>query len=126
MAAQQKQNKRRNFSKRNYDKRNKRYRRNRPQYKCPICNRPIREFYTAITHKDSEVPAHFDCVLREIKKQEELSQNEKICYLGNGSFGVITFRTPNSPIKFLIRKRIQYETKDENPPWRKKLPVRLS
>ncbi len=113
------------ISKRNFDKRNKRFKRNRPIYDCPVCNRPIREISTAIIFKESDKPAHFDCVIKEIKNQEELSPNEKICYLGNGSFGIITFRNPNSPIKFLIRKRIQYEKKDETPSWRRKLPVRF-
>ena len=118
-------NKRRGSSKRHYDKRPKRFQRNKPIQKCPICHRPIREFFTAISYNESDVPAHFDCVIIEIKKQEELSSNEKICYLGNGSFGIITFRNSNSPIKFLIRKRIQYEKTDATPPWRKKLPVQI-
>ena len=70
--------------------------------------------------------SHVDKITKpEIKKQEELASNEKICYLGNGSFGIITFRNPSSPIKFLIRKRIQYENTEETPLWRKKLPVKL-
>lgn len=118
-------NKRRGYSKRNYDKRNRRFQRNRNIQKCPICHKSIHEFFTAISYKGSNNPAHFDCIIKEIKKQEELSSNEKICYLGNGSFGIITFRNPSSPIKFLIRKRIQYENTEEPPPWRRKLPVKL-
>jgi hypothetical protein len=118
-------NKRKGYSRRHYDKRHKRYHRKKNVLKCPICHKSIHEYFTAITYKDSDSPAHFDCIIKEIKKQEELSSNEKICYLGNGSFGIITFRNPSSPIKFLIRKRIQYENKDEIPDWRKNLPVKL-
>ncbi|MBN2532928.1 MAG: hypothetical protein JXB88_08555 [Spirochaetales bacterium] len=118
-------NKRKGFIKRNYDRRNKRFERNKNTQKCPICHKSIHEFFTAISYKGSDNPAHFDCILKELKSQEELSPNEKICYLGNGSFGIITFRNPSSPIKFLIRKRIQYETVETSPLWRRKLPVRL-
>ena len=92
---------------------------------CPICHKPLRDLFTAIAYKLNEKPAHFDCILKQIKKNEELLNNEKICYLGNGSFGIIAFRNPSSPIKFLIRKRIQYEEADANPGWRVNLPVKL-
>ncbi len=45
-------------------------------------------------------------IMGELKNNEDLHSNEQICYLGNGSFGIITFRNPSSPIKFFIRKRI--------------------
>ena len=121
-------NKRKNFtgnSKRRYDRRNKRYHSNRNVQKCPLCNRNIHEYFSAISYKKTGVPAHFDCILKEIRAQEELSSNERICYLGNGSFGIITFRNPSSPIKFLIRKRIQYEDLIETPDWRKRLPIKI-
>lgn len=118
-------NKRKGYSKRNYDRRNKRNNRKKNILKCPICHKSVHEFFTAISYKESNNPAHFDCIIKEIKNKEELSSNEKICYLGNGSFGIITFRNPSSPIKFLIRKRIQYENMEETPHWRKRLPVKL-
>lgn len=118
-------NKRKGYPKRQYDKRNKRFHRKKNVQKCPICHKSIHEYFTAITYKESDNPAHFDCIIKEIKKEEELASNEKICYLGNGSFGIITFRNPSSPIKFLIRKRIQYENTEETPSWRRRLPVKL-
>ncbi len=99
--------------------------RNEDLPKCPICDKPIRDLYSAVTYPTTGNPAHFDCVLKELKKTNELRPNEKICYLGNGSFGIVQFRGPDSPIKFFIRKRIQYEDKDKRPEWREKLPIRL-
>ncbi len=88
---------------------------------CPICQKPVRDLYSAITHQGSESPAHFNCILKVLRENTELFPHEKICYLGSGSFGVIQFRNINSPIRFFIRKRIQYEPADLIPDWRKKL-----
>jgi len=92
---------------------------------CPVCHKPVRDLFTAIAYNLNEKPAHFDCILKQLKKNEELLNNEKVYYLGNGSFGIIAFRNPSSPIKFLIRKRIQYEKVDESPKWRTRLPIKL-
>ena len=67
---------------------------------------------TAIQYKETNTPAHFDCIVKEIKETEPLSNNERLCYLGRGSFGILTFRAASSPIRFLIRKRIQYENRE--------------
>lgn len=87
---------------------------------CPICNKPIRDISTAISSREKKDLSHFDCVLLELRKREELQPNEKICYLGRGSFGIISFRSSGGPIRFLIRKRIQYEDRDHTPEWQNK------
>ena len=84
---------------------------------CPICNKPIRDESTAITNREGNEGNHFDCVLAELRKSEELQPNEKICYLGKGSFGIISIRSSGGPIRFLIRKRIQFEQKDQASQW---------
>jgi hypothetical protein len=85
---------------------------------CPICSKPLQEIYSAIQHKETSQPAHFECVLKSLRESAELQPNEKICYLGKGSFGVIQLRNANSPMRFFIRKRIQYEALDQKPDWR--------
>lgn len=80
---------------------------------CPICSKPIRDESTAITSREGNEASHFDCVLAELRKNEELQPNEKICYLGKGSFGIVSIRSSSGPIRFLIRKRIQYEKTDQ-------------
>ena len=84
---------------------------------CHICNKPIRDESTAIATHEKNVTSHFDCVLAELRKSEELQPNEKICYLGKGSFGIISIRSSGGPIRFLIRKRIQFEQKDQASQW---------
>jgi hypothetical protein len=81
--------------------------------KCTLCNKIIKEMNTAIKHKneDEDEYLHFDCAVRDIREKEKPYPNEKICYLGKGSFGIVKFLSySSSPIKFLIKKRIQYET----------------
>jgi hypothetical protein len=89
---------------------------------CPICERPIQELSNAINHSETERPAHFDCIMKKIEETEGgLGANEKICYLGKGSFGILRFQKMGGNIPFIIRKRIQYENIDETPEWRKNL-----
>ncbi len=88
---------------------------------CPYCNEPIRDLYSAIGCKETGAPAHFDCVIANISREEKLQPDEKVCYLGNGSFGIVQVRNPQSPLKFFIRKRIEYERSDQDKSWRKQL-----
>jgi hypothetical protein len=81
--------------------------------RCPVCQRPVRDRHTAITYRETKIPAHFHCVIRELQQKEDLGTNEKICYLGQGSFGIVSFRSSASPVRFIIKKRIQYEDKNE-------------
>lgn len=59
--------------------------------------------------------------MKKIEETEEMSSNEKVCYLGKGSFGIIRMQKITGSIPFLIRKRIQYENFEETPDWRKEL-----
>ena len=88
---------------------------------CPVCQRPIQEMTSAITHSETGQPAHFDCVMKAIEAQEGLGPNERVCYLGKGSFGILRFQKNGGTIPFIIRKRIQYETAEETPEWRKEM-----
>jgi hypothetical protein len=89
---------------------------------CPICRKPVREISSAIAYQSTNEPAHIECVINEISKTETLEQNERICYLGKGTFGIITARNTSSPLKFLIKKRIQYENSNAPVDWRKRIP----
>jgi len=77
--------------------------------------------FNAICHQDSGKAAHFDCIIKLIQRQEELAPHEKICYLGNGSFGIIRKQKTIGLFPFIIRKRIQYEDPHIIPLWRKSL-----
>jgi hypothetical protein len=90
---------------------------------CPICGKQVRELASALTHKIARQPAHFDCVMRELHEANEITQQEKICYLGGGTFGILEFRTAGGPTRFVIRKRIQYEEKETPQDWKKLLQI---
>lgn len=79
---------------------------------------------TAIAQATSGEPEHFDCVLREISEHEELEPKEKVCYLGNGAFGILRFKQ-GGPVRFAIRKRIQYENSEKDVAWRKRISNRV-
>ncbi len=102
-------------------KRRKRYKGYKPSQKlpdCPICEQPVRDVLTAIAVSSDGVPAHFDCVLKKLSREEELRNKEKICYIGGGSFGIVRFDNPQDTRNFSIRKRIQFEQKDLSVFWR--------
>jgi len=90
---------------------------------CPICSKPVRDLSSALTHKITRQPAHFDCVMREVCDSNEIAPQERVCYLGGGSFGVVDFKPPGGPSKFVIKKRIQYEEKEIPQEWKKTLQV---
>ena len=115
------------YYRRRSNKPNSRNRRPREQAPlCPVCNKPVRNLYSAITHKPSNQPAHFDCILKDIRNNQELTSKEKVCYLGGGSFGIIQMRNTSSSVPFLIRKRIQYEEKEQPLEWRQNLTGGIS
>jgi hypothetical protein len=90
---------------------------------CPVCGKPVRELASALTHRVSRKPAHFDCVVRELRESNEVAPQEKICYLGGGSFGILEFRGAGGTPRFVIKKRIQYEEKEAPQEWKKPLQV---
>jgi hypothetical protein len=90
---------------------------------CPICGKPVRELASALTHRASRQPAHFDCIVQELRATNEIEPQEKICYLGGGSFGVLEFCSSGGPGHFVIKKRIQYEEKEIQQDWKKPLQI---
>jgi len=94
-----------------------------PTPDCPICGKPVRELASALTHRASRQPAHFDCIVRELRDSTEIAPQEKLCYLGAGTFGILEFRPPGGPSKFVIKKRIQYEEKEFPQEWKKPLQI---
>jgi hypothetical protein len=90
---------------------------------CPICGKPVRELASALTHRLSRQPAHFDCIVKELRESNEIAPQEKLCYLGGGCFGILEFRPPGGPSRFVIKRRIQYEEKEFPQDWKKPLQV---
>jgi hypothetical protein len=61
--------------------------------------------------------------MKEIRDANELAPQEKLCYLGGGSFGILQFRSTGGAARFTIRKRIAYEEKDTPQDWKKTLQI---
>lgn len=88
---------------------------------CPKCGQPITDVSSAITDKESGKPAHFDCILNQVKQTEQVGENEKIAYIGQGRFAVIYYENPRDQRHFTIKKIIEWEERDKKPEWRSEL-----
>lgn len=91
---------------------------------CPLCSESVEDLLLAVVHPDTESPAHFDCVLREIRAGERLEPGEQVCYVGGGVFGIVA-RAGRRRRGVRIRKRIPYETERGAPQWRSEQIRRL-
>jgi hypothetical protein len=89
-----------------------------PVMNCVLCGLEIKELASAITEQKSGEPAHFDCIVKQLQESEELQPEERICYLGNGSFGIVKNTGSINKNQLFIRKRIQYENKEVKASWR--------
>ena len=87
---------------------------------CPICGQPIspEDFGSAMTDRKTGLPAHFDCVLKQVSESEKTEQNERISYIGQGRFAVIRFENPHDLKHFTIRRTIEWEDRDNRSEWR--------
>lgn len=88
---------------------------------CPICSEVITDMASAMTDKATGKPMHFECVMARLSETERLEHNEKICYIGQGRFGVLYFENPRDQKNFTIKKVIDWEEKDKRGPWRDEL-----
>jgi hypothetical protein len=88
---------------------------------CPVCGEPVRELSSALTHRQSGKPAHFDCIVKELREANPLGPQERLCYLGGGTFGVLTWRVEGNPASFVVKRRIPYEDPHAPQEWKKQL-----
>jgi len=88
------------------------------QLTCAKCGKPIRHPQMAMAEPSTGEPLHFDCVIQSIAESENLGAREKICYLGQGTFGIIKFKSGSSSRDFVIKKRIPFENRDTVVEWR--------
>ncbi len=88
---------------------------------CPCCGQQITDIASALTDKETQKPAHFECVLEKVSSAESLGENEKIAYIGQGRFGILYFENPRDQRKFTIKKIIEWEERDKVSPWRAEL-----
>ncbi len=77
-----------------------------PLLECPLCGKVIEVIASALTHPSGGF-CHFDCVLAKIAQDERLSENQKVSYIGRGTFAVVESQAENS---FTFVKKIVWET----------------
>jgi len=87
---------------------------------CPICGEPIKDITSALSLRDGAGPAHFDCVLNQIREKERLNPGEAVIYLGKGDFGVVQDEEYQKGNLQIIRK-IAYEQLENREEWRLKM-----
>jgi len=93
---------------------------------CPLCSKPVFDLSSAIgADRESGLPAHFDCVYDRVKAAESLGPNEKVVYLGAGSFAVVEFKDAKEG-SFAVKRRIQWEKEGDKKEWRKSIYSRYS
>lgn len=88
------------------------------QVVCPICEKPIEDLASAIADKASGKPAHFDCVLNKLTSAESLTANQRVAYIGQGRFAVLSYENPSDTKHFKIEKVIEWEDKNNPLDWR--------
>lgn len=88
---------------------------------CPKCNQPITDVASAMADKATGKPVHFECVLAEVEKNENIGPNEKIAYIGQGRFGLLYYENIRDQRHFTIKKIIDWEDKDKKSEWREEI-----
>jgi len=66
---------------------------------------------TAVVHRETGKKAHFDCIIKELRKSYQLKPREDVYYLGGGSFGIVETKGKKNS-SFIVKRRIQYEERD--------------
>ena len=85
---------------------------------CPKCGLPIADVGSALMSREDGQPLHFDCALAVLSEREKLAENERLTYIGQGRFGVITYENPHDIRSFKIQRIIEWEKSDEKVEWR--------
>lgn len=91
------------------------------QVKCARCHEPIIDLSSAVQDRELQKPIHFDCALEQITNAERLSASEKIAYIGQGRFGIISYANPRDIKHFSIKKIIEWEDRENPPAWRSEM-----
>lgn len=98
----------------------------KPSLECCICGKNIKEVTSAMSHGEEHQPAHFECVMKQLKEKEKLADGERLVYIGNGSFAIIKNQSGGGRKKFEIVKKLELEERDKKPEeWRMKMRARV-
>lgn len=96
---------------------------------CALSGEEIDDITTAIAHPHSGKPVRFESVLKTLldQEQEELQEDERLAYLGKGTFGIIKIgKTNGGRPELTVRKYFHYEDTHEKHGWRRELAPGIS
>ncbi|MCL2600608.1 MAG: hypothetical protein FWD88_05455 [Treponema sp.] len=85
---------------------------------CIRCEKPIKEFSTALLDPETGQSLHFDCAISQIAEKEKLEKGDTVGYIGGGRFGIINFGNSQDTRKFRIKKIFEWENKETRSEWR--------
>lgn len=88
---------------------------------CPKCSQLVTDMASALTDKESGKPIHFECAMNQLVQSEKCGHNEKICYIGQGRFGILYFENPRDQRHFTIKKIIEWENRESKAEWRSEI-----
>lgn len=91
---------------------------------CPISHQPIDDIYAAIEDPDTGKPARFEAVLEKIARREGIAENERVIYIGSGTFAVVEDKPKGGFPE--IKRRIDFEGANHKTGWRKELSPGIS
>ncbi len=89
-----------------------------PTPTCARCGEPILDVSSALSDKSGGGPIHFDCALSFLNGAENVSDDEKIVYIGQGKFAVMRFENPSDLKTFKIIRTIEWEGRESRAEWR--------
>lgn len=76
-----------------------------PLESCKICGEVIDVIASALTHPEGGF-CHFDCVLNQIAAEQPLTDNQKVSYIGRGTFAVVETKEDGT---FTFLRRMVWE-----------------
>ncbi len=80
---------------------------------CVKCSRIINDMPNSIRNPQKEEYYHFDCIMREIRINNNIKNNQRLVYTGSGNFAIIEDVVENGRKKFVIKKSIPFFAKAE-------------
>lgn len=97
---------------------------NRPTPPCEVCSEPIKDISTAIAKPDSSLPIHFECALDIVSRELNHGDDEKIIYLGGGSFAAVKLEAYLEK-RLIVRRQVNWENVENRGEWRIELRTNI-
>lgn len=91
---------------------------------CHICNEIIEDVTSAISYPGEVEPSHFDCVIKRLRENEAIKEDEKIIYLGSNTFAVVKESEYNKR-EFNIVRKLEIGRPEDREEWRYKMRQEL-